>query len=96
MERKFIAHLYIEKEKKVIKLEPVVSFSKDENTYGNGYYMRIDNAGLGFMNAFDCRYDKRLHEKDLSEYAIRFMMEDLWTGENGSAKCFKVEELIHG
>lgn len=67
---------------------PVAQFEHVDGTYGNGYYMKLANAGLGLQDVFDCRYDKRLNRNDLAGYVERFM-KDMWNGKNGA--CLLVE-----
>jgi hypothetical protein len=83
--------LTLERDNEVITLAPEVTFSEDKETYGNGFYMKVDNCGFGFMNCFDCRYDKRLNPKKLNEYFPAFAR-DTWTGKNGSAKVVTIVE----
>lgn len=78
---------------KEINHSPEVVFYKEENTYGNGFYMIVDNCGFDpSMNLFDCRYDRRLNPKRLNEYFPIFAR-DMWTGENGSAKLIEIKEV---
>lgn len=86
--------LTLERDGETMKFNPEVEFSVDENNYGNGHYMVVENCGFGFLNVFDCRYDTRLDPKNLNEYFPIFAR-DKWTGENGSAKLVKIEEVIN-
>ena len=70
----------------------VVTFDHDPTTYGNGYYMKIDGADLGFNNIFDCRYDRRLHRNNLPTY-VREFMNNHWSGKNGSWKIKEWTEV---
>lgn len=82
----------LERDGEKMEFNPEVYFSHDEDTYGNGYYMVVENGGLGFFNLFDCRYDKRLNPKKLNEYFPTFAR-DKWMGENGSARLVEIEEV---
>lgn len=84
--------LTLERDGETMTFNPEVHFSKNEDTYGNGYYMQVDNGGFGALNVFDCRYDTRLDPKKLNEYFPVFAR-DKWTGENGSAKLVAIEEI---
>lgn len=82
--------LEIDGEKEVFN--PEVTFSKNENTYGNGFYMKVKNCGFGVCNVFDCRYDQRLNPNKLNEFFIVFAR-DRWDGEDGSAKLIDIKEI---
>ena len=84
--------LTLERDGETMTFNPEVEFSHDENTYGNGFYMVVDNCGMDPFNSFDCRYDKRLDPEKLNEYFPVFAR-DKWTGENGSAKLVEIEEI---
>lgn len=84
--------LTLERDGETKTYNPEVNFSHDENTYGNGFYMQVENCGLDPFNVFDCRYDKRLDRNKLNEFFITFAR-DRWTGENGSAKLIEIREL---
>lgn len=84
--------LTLERDGEKMVFNPEVIFSKEDNTYGNGFYMQVNNCGFDFLNVFDCRYDTRLDTKNLNEYFPIFAR-DKWTGENGSAKLIEIEEL---
>lgn len=64
-------------------------FSRNEKTYGNGYYARVKGEGFESMG-FDLRYensfDKNNKEKWLEEWAKGY-----WSGEKGSWKVEKLE-----
>lgn len=77
---------------RVIAYNPEVEFSVEEDGYGNGHHMIVKNCGFGFLNVFDCRYDTRLDPKKLNEYFPIFARAT-WTGEKGSAKLIKIEEV---
>jgi hypothetical protein len=68
-----------------------VTFHHDPTTYGNGYYMKIDGADLGFNNIFDCRYDRRLDRNDLPAY-VRWFIKNLYSGKHGSWKLIEWTE----
>lgn len=89
---KFNYTLTLERDGEKMTFNPEVEFSRDEDTYGNGFYMLVENCGLGYMNSFDCRYDRRLDPKKLNEYFPVFAR-DRWDGENGSAKLIEIEEV---
>lgn len=91
-EMKYNYTMTLERDGEKIELNPLVEFSKNEDDYGNGFHMKVENCGLGFLNIFDCRYDTRLNSKNLNEYFPVFAR-DYWTGEKGSAKLVKIEEL---
>lgn len=84
--------LTLERDGETMVFNPEVYFSKNEDTYGNGFYMEVENCGLGFLNVFDCRYDKRLDPEKLNEFFLVFAR-DKWTGENGSAKLIDIKEI---
>lgn len=84
--------LTLERDGEIMTFNPEVNFSHDEDTYGNGFYMVVDKCGFGFLNSFDCRYDKRLDPKKLNEYFPIFAR-DKWTGKNGSAKLVEIKEV---
>lgn len=84
--------LTLERDGETMTFNPEVYFSKNEDTYGNGFYMKVENCGFGFLNVFDCRYDKRLDPNKLNEFFPVFAR-DKWTGENGSAKLIEVKEI---
>jgi hypothetical protein len=84
--------LTLERDGETITFNPEVEFSQDKDTYGNGFYMIVNNCGLGYFNSFDCRYDKRLNPKKLNEYFPVFAR-DTWTGKNGSARIVEIKEI---
>lgn len=84
--------LTLERDGETMTFNPEVTFHKAEDTYGNGFYMKVDNCGFGCLNVFDCRYDKRLNSKKLNEFFPVFAR-DKWTGENGSATLVKIKEV---
>lgn len=84
--------LTLERDGEKINYNPEVEFSYNEDDYGNGCYMVVENCGFDFLNLFDCRYDRRLDRKKLNEYFPIFAR-DKWTGENGSAKLIHIEEV---
>ena len=84
--------LTLERDGEKITFKPEVEFAKAENTYGNGFYMQVENCGLGFSNVFDCRYDNRLNPKKLNEFFPVFAR-DWWDGENGAAKLVDIKEI---
>lgn len=81
-------------EGQVAELNPVAYFQCNPEDYGNGYYMKLEDAGLGFDDVFDCRYDHRLKKDDLPAF-VREIMKQLWTGKNGSWKIIELTELCY-
>lgn len=77
---------------KTITYNPEVEFSHNDDDYGNGFYMVVENCGFDVLNYFDVRYDTRLDPKKLNEYFPLFAR-DKWTGENGSAKLIDIKEI---
>lgn len=73
-------------------LNPIAIFKKNSNDYGNRLYMKLEGAGLGFCNIFDCRYDLSVNENDLSSYALK-VMNELWTGKNDAWKLLEIHEV---
>lgn len=82
----------LERDGEKFEISPAFRYSKKDGDYGNGYHLLIDGAGLGFMNIFDIRYDKRFSESDMKGFSIRMMREDLFTGENGSCRIIEILE----
>ena len=84
--------LTLERDGETITYKPTVYFAKGEHTYGNGFHMKVENCGFGFMDVFDCRYDTRLDSRKLNEYFPIFA-KDRWDGKNGSAKLIDIKEI---
>lgn len=65
-----------------------VSFSHNEKTYGNGYYVMIKGEH-GFGQCYDLRYNKDFHAK----YKIAWLADwadNYWNGENGA---YRLKEI---
>ena len=93
MEQKFEFKVKLQSpEGEVVELHPVATFKCDPDDYGNGFYMKLDGADLGFGSVFDCRYDCRLKKDDLPAY-VREIMKGIWTGQNGSWKIKELTEI---
>jgi hypothetical protein len=77
---------------KKITRNPEVEFTHNDDDYGNGFYMIVENCGFDSLNYFDVRYDGRLNPKKLNEYFPIFAR-DIWSGKNGSAKLIDIKEV---
>lgn len=76
-----------------------VSFSYNENQYGNGTSMYCKNLRPGYANySFDIRYDRDYSNDRQIQYITDWAL-NTWNGENGSWKisnihCYALEEII--
>jgi len=64
-------------------------FSKNEKTYGNGYYARLKGEGfdpMGFDLRYDKSFDKAHPEKWIEEWARNY-----WNGKNGAWMVKEIE-----
>ena len=74
------------KDKKVKReLKYVAIFVKTENSYGNGYYLHIENreGKQYFEQNFDLRYDTTFNP-ELAEVYLANWVYNTWTGKNNS------------
>lgn len=81
-----------EKEQKVVKFNLDCYFSHDENTYGNGWFLKIKGDNFSPM-CFDLRYDTSFKvnhkEKWLQNWA-----ENYWNGDcNYTLTSCKIFEI---
>lgn len=67
-----------------------IGFSRDPNTYGNGYSMYVESPAEAFGGqAYDIRYDKRFNKNRLKSYVTAFM-EDRYDGKDGRWKLIGI------
>ena len=59
-----------------------VSFTHNEDDYGNGYWVMI-KGDEGFENFYDLRYDKDFHANHKMAWLTEWA-ENYWNGENGA------------
>jgi hypothetical protein len=64
-------------------------FSKNDKTYGNKYYVRVQGEGFEPMG-FDLRYDKSF-DKNHPEKWIEAWARNYWNGKDGAWQVAKLE-----
>ena len=74
MENKYIVKVFLnDKEGKSMTIEGTVSFERNENTHGNGYYMGVDGLDEPWgKQGYDIRYDKDFHRDEMILYIVKF------------------------
>ena len=73
----------------VVQMDLTAEFCKNENTYGNGFYMGIENESGSFSVSYDIRYDRSFNPSDKVSYLTQWA-NNFWNGKEGA---YKVDKL---
>ena len=75
---------------KEAKLNLIAKFSFDKRQYGNGHYLMVKDTVTPWQEFYDIRYEADFDKNNKEEY-LKWLVNSIWNGDNGSYKVSKVK-----